>query len=164
MAWWVSQSGILQGPASWATGNPDVAGPYLTAAAARAAFSSGVRPGGQSSPSAGTWWVVNSPASHVTPFITQQSKTKPPLEVAGPFTTEAEAESWIASQESKLPALPTFGLADIGKFFARLGQRATWVRIVKVIAGGILIIAGLARLAQPGAEKLASNLPKVIPV
>jgi len=53
------------------------------------------------------------------------------------------------------------GLSD---FFTKLGDRATWVRILKVVVGSIMIIAGLVRLGAPGAEQVASKLPKVIPV
>jgi hypothetical protein len=56
------------------------------------------------------------------------------------------------------------GLDAIGNFFSTLGDRATWVRIIKVVVGSIMIIAGLVRLGAPGAEQIAGKLPPVIPV
>ena len=59
---------------------------------------------------------------------------------------------------------PLTGIDAVGSFFSKLGDRALWVRIVKVAVGAIMIIAGLAKMGAPAAEKIAAKLPKVIPV
>ena len=59
---------------------------------------------------------------------------------------------------------PLSGVNAIGSFFTKIGDRATWVRVLKVVTGALMIIAGLVRLGAPGAEKIAGQLPKVIPV
>jgi hypothetical protein len=100
--------------------------------------------------------------------------------VFGPYKTKAAALAAAATgppPSSKL--VDSRGLTDnssakpgqslnvvpgVSDFFSRLGDRATWVRILKVTVGAIMIIAGLVRLGAPGAEQLAAKLPKVIPV
>lgn len=43
---------------------------------------------------------------------------------------------------------PLTGVAAIGDFFSKLGQRNTWLRIGKVVVGLVLIIVGLVQLTH----------------
>lgn len=53
---------------------------------------------------------------------------------------------------------PLAGLAAIGDFFQRLSQANTWIRAGQVLAGLVLIAAGVARIthAIPAATKIAT--------
>lgn len=59
---------------------------------------------------------------------------------------------------------PLSGLAAIGDFFSRLTDATTWIRVGKVLVGGVLLIVGLAHMtgADNAAFKAARNVP--IPV
>jgi hypothetical protein len=66
---------------------------------------------------------------------------------------EAQAASDAANTQASPalqsgPSIP--GLKDIGKFFATLGQRETWVRIAEVVVGGGLVLVGLAHITGIG--------------
>ena len=43
------------------------------------------------------------------------------------------------------------GLQQIGDFFTSLDSKNTWVRVVKVVIGGALLIAGIVRMSGAGA-------------
>jgi hypothetical protein len=49
------------------------------------------------------------------------------------------------------------GLANIGAFFDRLGQAATWIRVAEIILGGALILAGVAKLISGTAAGQAAG-------
>jgi len=98
--------------------------------------------------------------------------------LAGAFATKAAAQAYKAAigkgTLAPPPGTPVFGgqhvpnplsgIDAVGHFFTTLGDRATWVRILKVTVGAIMIIAGLVRMGAPGAEKIASKLPPIVPV
>jgi hypothetical protein len=98
--------------------------------------------------------------------------------LAGAFATRADARAYknaIGKGTLKPPpGTPVFGgqkipdplsgIDAVGSFFNKLGDRATWIRVAKVVIGAIMIIAGLVRMGVPGAEKIASKLPPVVPV
>jgi hypothetical protein len=165
-----------------------VSGPYLTQAKADAAISGGTPAPGPSNGRPwfvaynqylsgdlhfGTLFVPFQPANEAEELLLQAN----PLEYRQ-FPTEAAAETWINSPAGrKAQGLDNpgktigsavtgtlTGVNAIGGFFAKIGDRSTWVRIIKVVVGAIMIIAGLVRLGAPGAEQVASKLPKVIPV
>jgi hypothetical protein len=100
----------------------------------------------------------------------------------GPYATEAEAKAAQAPrQQSKNPlkdaanaaqnqttiANPLDWLANIGQFFSALSQPNLWLRVSKVLLGGVLVVAGLIKLT--GTDKkvyglagmAASKLPGV---
>ena len=54
------------------------------------------------------------------------------------------------------------GLEAIGAFFASLGQANTWIRIVKVLAGGVLLITGIAHIT--GAQNAVTNIARKVPL
>lgn len=55
------------------------------------------------------------------------------------------------------------GLDAVGAFFGQLGQRGTWVRVLQVVGGAGLVIAGLAWLGKDIAGPVASVAADVIP-
>ena len=62
----------------------------------------------------------------------------------------ATAASAVASSaESDL------GLTGLDSFFTALGKLSTWVRVLKVIGGGVLLLSGLFRIT--GADKAAKG-------
>lgn len=143
-------------------------GPYSTQAAAQAALGS-KRPAPPSGGSGQPWWVFITGNTRGGTYATVQAASKPANDAAGPFATQAAAQAWITAQSAiHLPTIhlpnPFTGINAVGAFFNKLGDRATIVRIVKVVIGAVMIIAGLAKMGAPAAEKIAAKLPKVIPV
>jgi hypothetical protein len=78
------------------------------------------------------------------------------------FPTAAAANSFISSESSTYssgtgPANPLAGVADIGDFFHRLTESATWVRVGEVGLGVILLYAGVKALTQGSAVAKAGS-------
>lgn len=125
-----------------------------------------------------TWKdVSNSTAARDSAVIWGPNPSAPPqlsgYFQAGPFATRADAETYekaIGTGSITPPAgTPLLGgqkipnpLTSVTQFLGELTSRGLWVRIMKVLIGGVMIIVGLAQLT--GAGKIASNLPKVVPV
>jgi hypothetical protein len=85
----------------------------------------------------------------------------------GPFATEAEAKAAQNPTSSPTPVQAgkravTGAVSSILGLPALSHLRDLVIRSVKVVLGAALIIIGLAKLS--GIEKIASNLPAVIPV
>lgn len=63
-------------------------------------------------------------------------------------------------------SLPTLsGLDAIGRFFSDLGNPVFWIRLGKILAGGLLLILGLAKLTgvSEKAGSIAGKAVKVAP-
>lgn len=110
------------------------------------------------------WWVVNRPTGPGGPravttthyvVVSTRGNTGAPLgKVAGPFSTQGEAQDWVNSANSagNSPGSavgsaidasglnPLSGLSDIAH---RLTESSTWIRVAEVLAGFILIYVGL---------------------
>jgi len=69
--------------------------------------------------------------------------------------------STVNSSNGHLPSALS-GLAAIGDFFARLGDPNTWIRVAKVIAGGTLLIVGLAHMS--GADNAIATVARKAPL
>lgn len=54
------------------------------------------------------------------------------------------------------------GLEAIGSFFAKLGEANTWIRLVKVVAGGVLLIVGLVHIT--GADNAVASAARKVPL
>ena len=91
----------------------------------------------------------------------------------GPFATEAEAEAAQAPrQQSPNPANDAVnatenstslgGLAQIGAFFGALTQANTWIRVIKIVFGGALMLFGLTHMT--GADNAVAQTVKRIPL
>lgn len=124
------------------------------------------------------WWVVNNPIRgggrlpvYTTHYVVVQSAGTPDREVSGPYSTKAEAESYLTSAnnygnnpvsaagQAASDAANATGLGAIGDFFSKLGNANTWVRVGQVIVGVILLAVGVARIthAVPVATKIAKT-------
>lgn len=79
--------------------------------------------------------------------------------ITGPFATEAQAKASVASGQASTPAVTanpltangvsiTNPLNDIGDFFHRLTEAATWERVGEVAVGVILLYIGVKALTQ----------------
>jgi hypothetical protein len=55
------------------------------------------------------------------------------------------------------------GLDAIGAFFNKLGEANTWLRIIKVVIGGVLVISGLVHLTGIDKTALGVASKAVIP-
>lgn len=88
------------------------------------------------------------------------------------FSTEAAAKSFEGSEEGPVSsgepqgaianAIP--GLAQIGDLFGALTDPNTWIRVAKVMFGGVLLIIGIAHITGAG-NAVASTARKVpIPI
>lgn len=97
----------------------------------------------------------------------------------GPFATQAEAHTAAnPQQQSANPvndavnaAQNSSGLsipASIGNFFAALGEANTWIRVAKVIVGGVLLIVGLVHItgADSGTKVVGqvASIARKVPV
>jgi len=92
----------------------------------------------------------------------------------GPFATEAEAQAaQNPQQQSPNPVNNAVNAAEnssgvlsipasIGNFFAALGEANTWIRIVKVIIGGALVLIGVAHMS--GAENAVASAARRVPL
>lgn len=71
-----------------------------------------------------------------------------------------------AANPANYPSLPSWlsGLGDFAGFLQALGSANTWIRVGKVVIGGVLIIVGAAHLTGAGGavKEIASKVP-VIP-
>jgi hypothetical protein len=106
--------------------------------------------------------------------------------IQGPFTTQAAANAAISAIQKANPAPGVLGqvakdnssnplgaaanaASDISSsvgFLSTLGEANTWIRIAKVVAGGMILIVGLLKLT--GADKAiggaAAKAVKVAPL
>lgn len=72
------------------------------------------------------------------------------------FATQAEAQAFLAQSiptAVKKPVAAVVGAAGtVGDFLGKLGQANTWLRVLKVVIGVVLVIVGLVQLTH--AQKL----------
>lgn len=54
------------------------------------------------------------------------------------------------------------GLGQIGGFFSSLSQKNTWIRVLKVVAGGALVIIGLSHMT--GSSDAVSTAARKVPI
>lgn len=107
------------------------------------------------------------------PFTTQQEalSSAPPgtlsilagvatAAVAGATGNRNPAGAFNAGQQAAAGALS--GLSAIGDFFTRLESGNLWVRVVKIVAGGSLLVAALVHMTGAGGAA-ASTLRKILP-
>lgn len=66
-----------------------------------------------------------------------------------------------AAQEAGV-SNPLDFLGEIGDFFTRLTQGNTWIRIAKVLVGGVLVLVGLSHIS--GADNAVANTARKVPV
>lgn len=170
--WWVTCTGITQGPVTDGSG----AGPYQTEAKARAAFQAGTRPPGCPDSGSGSWWLEETAdiARGGAVWHEVQSASRPRTggntglaAVKGPYKTRADADKALSGLQNPKKifndlGIPT-GLAAIGNFFNKLGQAHTWIRVGEVLLGLILIAVGVAKItnAVPIATDIAKTAAKV---
>jgi hypothetical protein len=58
---------------------------------------------------------------------------------------------------------PLAGLTEIGDFFGALGELNTWIRVAKVVIGGVLLISGIVHLTGIDKEALGFAKNFVLP-
>jgi hypothetical protein len=90
----------------------------------------------------------------------------------GPFATQAEAKAAAnPQQQSPNPVndatnavenanIP--GLTQIGGFFGALSDSNTWIRVAKVVIGGMLVIVGLSDIT--GSDHAVAQAARKIPL
>jgi hypothetical protein len=87
----------------------------------------------------------------------------------GPFATKQDAEtSWKTGGVNQhagtggplpTPTNPLTGLAAIGDFFTKIGQRETWIRVAEFVIGGGLIYIGIHAMSKGTAIAPLVNAP-----
>lgn len=90
--------------------------------------------------------------------------------VTGPYGTSAQADAAQSAAVSKLGKAtqagtipnPLSGIDAIGAFFNALGEANTWIRVSKVVVGGLLLIIGLVHIT--GAGGAAANVARKVPL
>jgi hypothetical protein len=118
---------------------------------------------------ANPWWVIytaeQEKALHA-PYIVEaagkptQYHGQTAVTVLGPYSSSQAANaaesnpSDTSAVAAAIKALdknpivnPLAGLAEIGDFFSKLGERATWIRVAEVVVGGGLVIVAISHLA-----------------
>jgi hypothetical protein len=85
--------------------------------------------------------------------------------INGPYATQAQANAAIPAIQAAHPApgeisqavdaatgqpQSSNSAAGLTTFLAELGNSGTWVRVAKVVIGGVLVIVGLAKLTGAG--------------
>ncbi len=127
------------------------------------------------------WWVVNQISRpggprgpQVTSYVVVQAATRPVNAVAGPYATQADAQAWQTSANTAgnspgsaiggatNAAVNATGLGGLDSFFTALGQSNTWIRVAKVVSGGVLLIVGLVHIT--GAGGAVANVARKVPV
>jgi hypothetical protein len=127
-----------------------------------------------------SWWVVSgievsNPIVQAPSLAAiQQQFANQPVLIEGPFQTKAQAEQFFNTGSTSVPGAKTYehapkslfpnplsGVQEIGDFFHRLTEKATWVRVVEVLAGGVLVYAGVRALAQ-GSPVVGSGARKSV--
>lgn len=82
--------------------------------------------------------------------------TAPAKPGAAPVVSTPQNPATAAASQD-IPGLPA-----IGDFFSRLTEAATWIRIAKVVAGGVLLIVGLVHIT--GADNSVANVARKVPL
>lgn len=127
------------------------------------------------------WWVVpegfvgqlvsgfslQGPALHL--YTIKQSSSKPPGAVAGPFSSQSEAETQAVSLNKGGVATPgniakqaVSSALTSANPFAGFYQQNLWLRVGEFVLGVILIGVGLAKLT--GTENFVSSIVKKAPI
>lgn len=77
-----------------------------------------------------------------------------------PAAAAAAAAAGATTAAKKAAQGATYGLSDIGKFFANAGSRELWTRIAEGVIGVMLIIVVVARVGEgTPVGKLAKKVP-----
>ena len=107
------------------------------------------------------WGVIQSPFSVKEAATAAEKATD---EKAGDdlwFTSEAAANAQSTETEGQIPD-PLSGVDAIGAFFNSLGEAATWIRVAKVLVGGVLLLIGLAHMT--GADNAVASAARKVPL
>jgi hypothetical protein len=111
-------------------------------------------------PVTGPWYVVTVATSGLLAGNTVATKPFPPgtTVVSGPYLTQALAQAALNASGAKQSSVsnvappssssPFTALGDIGNFFHALTQPATWTRVGEILAGGIILYAGIRALTH----------------
>jgi hypothetical protein len=118
--------------------------------------------------------VVGGPNQYqVVEATTQAEATKLTAEgYKGPYATQADAETAAGQATAKATSteigtpnginLSVPGLSQVGSFFGALGDANTWIRVAKVVVGGLLLIVGLVHIT--GADNAVASIARKVPV
>jgi len=79
-----------------------------------------------------------------------------------PGTLANNPDKSVAKDLGNTAASAIPGLSDIGDFFSALSQKNTWIRVGKVVLGGLLLVIGLARIT--GADNAVAAMARKVPV
>lgn len=93
----------------------------------------------------------------------QQAAAEAVKEVPGgtkPTTSVAQGVGNAAVNNPVTNAIP--GLSQVGDFFSALTQANTWIRVAKVVFGGVLLVIGIAHIT--GAGNAVASAARKVPV
>jgi O6-methylguanine-DNA--protein-cysteine methyltransferase len=97
------------------------------------------------------------PDNSTTAQAVAEAKKLYPTSTA-PTTSNAQANT--NAEATLANAIP--GLSQIGDFFSALSQKNTWVRVLKIMVGGTLVIVGLAHMT--GASNAVATAARNVPI
>jgi hypothetical protein len=137
----------------------------------------------------GSWWVIayTQEAGPITYQYFQGTKAQAQAQanqavkqlggtnLSGPYPTKAAAQAAVKNNkvnkgtsegQNPNPATTTGisipGISQIGDFFGALADANTWIRVAKVVFGGVLLIIGIAHIT--GASGAIADVARKVPL
>jgi hypothetical protein len=107
------------------------------------------------------WHQLPIPSTDTEAAAAAEAKKLYPAGTA-PTTSVQTQVSNSVSQEATGSATGLAGLSQIGVFFSALGDKNTWIRVAKVIVGGVMLIVGLVHIT--GAGGAAADAARKVPL
>ena len=104
------------------------------------------------------WHELNIPGSDTAAQAAAAAKAEFPSGKA-PTTSLATGAANAVQNETGV-SLP--GLSQIGSFFGALTQGSTWIRVAKVVVGGLLLVIGLVHMT--GVSGAAADAARKVPL
>jgi hypothetical protein len=128
----------------------------------------GVAPGTATGSTYPQWGVAQSGSTYTVKEATSAAAKQTDIDAGYLvwFTSESAAKNYISSETSLLNGqVPTElipGLPQIGDFFGALTDANTWIRLAKVVFGGVLLIIGIAHIT--GASGAVADIARKVPL
>lgn len=127
----------------------------------------------------GTWWVIHLQNGDIVNFAlgaaggpegglgtelatVTQSATKPTGYISGPYPTQAAAQKAAVTYNNSQAKSFNQPVTTVSEFLSRLTQASTWLRVLEVVLGVVVLAVGMARItnAVPVVTKIARTAAK----
>jgi hypothetical protein len=79
------------------------------------------------------------------------------------FSSDSNAKAFLAEEESPISSgEPQNAIPGVSAFFTALGDSNTWIRVAKVVVGGLLLVIGLVHIT--GADNAVATAARKVPL